>query len=467
LVEKGGYLEGHDFNNHESEMVRSTFDRAGAFTTRDGGVSIFAGSCLGGGTTINWSASFATPGYILEEWHRGHGLDFAMGSEYGKHMQEVMHSVGVKTEENPHNVQNGLLFQGSQKLGRNPEIIARNVDGCSHGDGRSCGYCSLGCRQGQKNGTMKTWIRRAVAHGARVYVNTGAQEILHGQGKVVGAKLVQNSPNQHPVHFQVRAKQVVVAAGAIHSPALLMRSGIDHPALGRHLYFHPTVAVAGFYDQPVNPWHGRIMTALDKKDLRLDGNYGYWIETPPVHAGMGAIALPWQHPRQHADDLVRLGHMATFIVLTRDLHGGRVTVDKSGETRVAYDLHPYDRKHMLRGIRSAFDLHRAAGAAEVLFPHGTYSRFKLRTSKLSSDSYLNRMHKWGWSPNRYALFTAHQMGTCGMGGDHKRHPFAPNGESKQIKGLFIADGSAMPSSAGINPMISIMSLAGWVAKGMR
>jgi choline dehydrogenase-like flavoprotein len=121
---------------------------------------------------------------------------------------------------------------------------------------------------------------------------------------------------------------------------------------------------------------------------------------------------------------------------------------------------------MLHGIQQAFKIHQAAGAEEVLFPHQSHARFKLRNAKVSPEPYLQGIRKWGWRPNQFALFTAHQMGTCAMGGDAKRHPFNPEGESRELKGLFIADGSALPTSAGVNPMLSIMALAGWVAKGM-
>jgi choline dehydrogenase-like flavoprotein len=258
----------------------------------------------------------------------------------------------------------------------------------------------------------------------------------------------------------------VLAAGSLHSPALLLRSGINHPGIGANLFFHPTVAVAGFYKEDIAPWYGPMMSVVDRGGMRLDGNFGHWIETPPVHAGMAGLALPWEGPAQHRRDMERVGHMSTFIVLTRDKFGGRVRLDRQGQPLVSYQLSAYDRAHMIDGIRQAFELHRAAGAQDVVFPHFRHSRYNIATSKMSATHYLARMPKWGWQPNRFALFTAHQMGTCAMGSDSKRHPFNPQGECYSLPGLFVADGSAMPTCAGVNPMVSIMALAGWVARGM-
>lgn len=466
VLEKGPYVEGADFNQREVERIRDTYEKQGAMTSQDGGVGIFAGSCLGGGTTINWTACFTTPDYVRGEWAKQAGLGFTEGSTYEQHMVEVMASIGVNKFHSTRNGQNEALWRGVEQLGRQPGVIARNVRGCGGEGHQDCGYCGMGCRSGAKQGTMRTWLRRAVAQGARIYVHTHAERILQAGGKASGVAAVTQLPGQPPRKFTIRAKRVVVAAGALHSPALLLRSGIDHVGVGRNLFFHPTVAVAGFYREPMEGWYGPMMTVVDRDGMQLDGNYGHWIETPPVHAGLAALALPWESPGQHRRDMERGAQMATFVVLTRDKFGGRVRVDKQGQPLVHYQLHPYDRAHMLHGIRTAFEIHRAAGAQEVVFPHFRHSRYNIATSKMAAQHYLGRMPQWGWQPNRFAMFTAHQMGTCSMGNDSRRHAFNPQGECYDLPGLFIADGSALPTCAGVNPMVSIMSLAAWVAKGM-
>lgn len=466
VLEKGPYVEGADFDQQEVESIRRTYEKQGAMASRDGGVGIFAGSCLGGGTTINWTACFETPDYVRGEWAKDAGLDFALSSDYEAHMSDVMASIHVNRDHSTLNAQNQVLWKGIEKLGRSPGLIARNVDGCGGEVHRDCGYCGLGCRGGTKQSTLRTWLRRAADRGARILAHTHAERILQAGGKASGLEATYQVPGQAPVRFSVRAKRVVVAAGSLHSPALLLRSGITHPGIGRNLFFHPTVVVAGFYKDEMQPWFGPMMTALDRGGMRLDGNYGHWIETPPVHAGLAALALPWESPGRHREDVARMAHMGSFVVLTRDKFGGRVTLDKQGQPLVDYQLNAYDRAHMLHGIRTAFEIHRAAGARDVVFPHFRYNRYNIATSKMSAEKYLDGMAGWGWGANRFGLFTAHQMGTCSMGADARRHPFNPQGECHALPGLFIADGSALPTCAGVNPMVTIMALAGWVAKGM-
>ena len=158
--------------------------------------------------------------------------------------------------------------------------------------------------------------------------------------------------------------------------------------------------------------------------------------------------------------------MASFIVLTRDRFGGQVKVDKQGRAAVHYRLHEKDRVNMLAGIQAAWNLHQTAGAEEVVFPHNSRKTLLASQGKAEIDQFLSGMPGWGWKPNQFPLFTAHQMGTCAMGGDASRHPVDPSGAYRGVKGLYIADGSLMPTCAGINPMISIMGLAHWVAGHM-
>lgn len=467
LLEKGPFMAGEDFTQHEVELIRKTYDKQGAFQTADGSVTVFAGACLGGGTTINWTGAFQTPDYVLDEWADAHGLAFATTPAYQACLARVQAATSVNTDNSPHNPQNKALWQGSEKLGDAMHVIARNVVGCqaSHGT-TACGFCGLGCRGGHKRGTLATYIQRAAARGADIVVGTTVHRILQADGKAAGVEAIHQGPDGRQVTLTGRANRVVLAAGSIHTPALLLRSGIAHAGIGKNLFFHPTVGVTALYAERMEPWLGVMMSAVNKQHQRIDGNYGYWIETPPVHPGVGALAIPWESPAQHKADLLQAAHLASFIVLTRDKFGGRVTIDKAGHPVVDYRLSSYDRDHMLQGIRKAFDIHRLAGARQVYFPHATRKVYNLETSKLGHEDFLAYMPDWGWRANQAAIFTAHQMGTCAMGADPVRHPVDLQGQLRALPGVFVADGSLLPTAAGVNPMMTIMAMADWVVQGM-
>lgn len=466
VVEKGPFISGEGWTQREAEMIRQTYDQQGALLTQDGSALVFAGSCLGGGSSINWSGSFPTPDYVLEEWSRDHGFSDATSNSYAAGLQAAMTAIHANADHSPHNPQNAALKRGSEHLQQHIGVIHRNVQGCQADICQSCGFCGMGCRRGTKQSVARTWLQRAAAAGARTLVDTTVQRVSQHLGAASGVEAWTRSPQGRRIGLRIRAKRVVVAAGSVQTPALLMRSGLHHPQLGRNLFFHPTVAVAGFYPEKIEAWYGPMMSAVNKEGIRLDGNYGYWVETPPLHPGTAALALPWLSGAQHKRDMLRIGHMASFIVLTRDKYGGQVRIDRQGNARVSYALHAYDRAHMWTGMQAAYEIHRAAGAQEVVFPHNSRKVLATDATTATQKEFLAGLPGWGWKSNQFALFTAHQMGTCALGGDPGRHPVAPDGAFRGLRGLYIADGSLMPTCAGINPMVSIMGLAYWVGKGM-
>jgi choline dehydrogenase-like flavoprotein len=457
LVEKGDFYNEEKFNLQEGDMISKLYDRGGALTTKDASIGIFAGSCLGGGTTVNWSGSFKTPDYILNEWESEHGLKHVNESTFKESLTEVFNTFGINSDNSEHNEQNQLLWKGAESRGLNPTIIARNAKDCGKNGFKNCGFCGLGCKSGCKQGTMRTTIKDASDLGARIYCNAEVRKLNTGVGKVSGAEVIQNSGGKTK-KFNISANTVIVAGGAIHTPSLLLRSGIKHSELGKNLFFHPTVAVAAEYEKEIKPWHGPMMTTLVSDSLRNDGNYGYWIETPPVHPGLMGMTLPWVSRTQHKQDFTMANNCGAFIVLTRDKHGGKVGIDKSGHASVQYKMHSYDLNHSLMGMAEAAEIHLAAGAKEVLFPHRTRKSVTNEMTQVERAKFYKGMTSWRWRPNDYILYSAHQMSTCRMGNDSKRHPVNPDGTFRGYSNLIIADGSALPSCPGINPMVSIMAL---------
>lgn len=141
-----------------------------------------------------------------------------------------------------------------RELGYHIADIPQNTDGKQH----TCGWCFAGCKDGVKNGTMNTWLRDAYAHGAKFLDRTKVQRVLVENGKAVGVECVVHY--KHPV--KVRAKQVVVAAGSLQTPGVLLRSGLTNKNIGRHLHVHPCCITLGFFDHDMDMFNGSIMTAV-------------------------------------------------------------------------------------------------------------------------------------------------------------------------------------------------------------
>jgi len=242
----------------------------------------------------------------------------------------------------------------------------------------------------------------------------------------------------------VRAKAVVVAGGAIHSPALLLRSGITLPALGQHLALHPATAVLADMDEDVRPWTGTVQAHYSDQFADLDDGYGFKFETVPVHPAFQALAAPWESAAQYRERMARLPHTALVGILLRDRFGGRVTVDRDSVAVVDYRVSRYDARHLRRAIAAAAELLEAAGAREIWVPR---------------KNWLRRVDSAGWGPNQLLLVTFHQMASCRMGGDARTSVVDAEHRVWGIRGLYIADASVFPTSSGVNPMLTVMGIA--------
>ncbi|MBX0291473.1 FAD-dependent oxidoreductase [Hymenobacter sp. HSC-4F20] len=470
VLEKGPYFHGPDFTQREVDMLGALYDGRGGISTQDGGIALLAGSCLGGGTTVNWAGAFRTPSYVREEWAQEHAVPHFTSSDFTRSLDAVSEALSVNTDYPRHNGQNQALWDGSRALGQDVKLIARNEKGLTDSEQhyQGLGYSGLGDRHGVKQGTLNTYLQTAFDHGARLLCQACVTRVTTARGRATGAEATYTTPDGRPIRVRVRAQRVVVAAGAIQTPALLLRSGLHHPHLGQHLHLHPTVAVSALYPQRIEPWHGPMMSVVNDAFTRLEGsNFGVKLETPPAHPGLMAMVLPWRSGQQHKELMQQAAHLGSFIVLTRDRDAGRVTIDRHGMPLLNYVLSDYDRGHLLHGVRAAAEVHVAAGAHTVLLPHGTLPTLHAENGRLRNPEVLAGLPYLSWKPNQFGLYSAHQMSTCRMGGQAATHPTSPTGELYEVRNLFVADASAFPACSGVNPMLTIMALAHHTAQHLK
>jgi choline dehydrogenase-like flavoprotein len=443
VLERGPAWSETDLVPREAEgSVRLFWDR-GLAATEDLGVVLFAGRALGGGTVVNWMTSLRLPDDIRAEWE-SLGAD-GMGPELDEHYAAVEERIDVNTEESIQNAQNAALARGLDALGKPWSVIPRNARGC--GD---CGHCGYGCRAGAKRSSAHTFLADAVERGARVIADCEARTITTVAGSVTGVTAMAGDRS-----IVVHAKQVVLAGGAIGTPALLLRSGLGGPNAGRRLFLHPVPAVFARYADPIRMWSGVPQSVVSDAFARLDGAYGFRLEVPPVLPGVAAAGLVWSSAESHRATMRQLDHLAAFIPIVRDREPGRVHVDRDGEALVAYKVRGADRAMCVRAIVETARVHLAAGAREVrtfhttplvLEPGGDMSGF--------ADTVARR----GVATNTVGMFSAHQMGTAGMGAD-RQSVSDPDGAVRGLRGLHVADASAFPNASGVNPMLTVMALA--------
>ena len=455
VLEMGGYYAEADFTWRERDGLANLYLEGGMCQSRDLGMMILAGRALGGGTLVNYSTSFATPDGVREEWAGEHGLPQFTTAAYSRALAEVSARSGVSTAYNTPSCRDRKLAEGLQKLKLHSGLMPRNVRDCSQAE--DCGYCVYGCRRGAKQSTMKTFLQDANDAGAQIVVNCQVERVTIQQGRATGVEAtVRNASGTYKL--RVRAKAVVVAGGSLHSPALLLRSGLSNPNIGRHLHLHPCTGVWGRFSEPVNPWGGVMQAVYSDEYANQDGRgYGVKLETAPVHPSVLLVATAWESGEQHKSLMAQYPHLTPIGLLTRDIGSGRVSLDRAGQPVVDYKVSPFDWAHIRPAIEGAAKILAAAGAEEVFSTQSRYVNWLPASQPL--EGFLRRVDAADYGPLQMGFLSYHQMGSCRMGDSPRRSVVNPQNESHEVRGLFVTDASTFPSASGVNPMLTIMAIA--------
>lgn len=479
VLEAGGGAQAPDFDQSELQAMRTLFLDRGVAATRDLGIAILAGATLGGGTTVNWQTSLALPDAVRDEWAERSGCAFFAEESFSRSLAAVLRRLGAEAPESVINANNAVLRDGCQELGWRWQQVARNSRGC---DTRQCGYCIFGCRHGGKQTAATTFLLDAQRQGdTRILTGCRARRVLWSGGRARGVEAVATIASGKEVAVEVRAPTVVVAAGSLHSPALLLRSGLELAAVGRHLHLHPASGVAGTFARPIEPWSGPPQSVLcdefaaggaGEGGLAAGaaggaggaggggaGGYGFRLETAPAHPGLLAMATPWCGARDHRREMQQSARKCTLIVLVRDRSTGRVRVDRDGAPVVDYRPGRQERAQLRLGIAAASRVLLAAGAGQLLALNHRRLGLRAVDDPAARASYFASVARSRSERNWSTLFSAHQMGSCRMGADPRTAVCDAGGEVFGVRGLFIADASAFPASSGVNPMVTIMALA--------
>jgi long-chain-alcohol oxidase len=457
VVETGGYYDDQDFDGSEFGAI-TRFYMGAPSATQDQSVALLAGSCLGGGTVVNYSTSFRTPDDVRAEW-ASHGVPGFTSEDYTASLDAVCDRLGVNQEHNEPSSRERKLQEGCVTLGWHVDAMPRGVRRCAQG--KECGYCGLGCRVGAKQSVVKTWLADANAAGTRLVVRTKVDRVIVEGGAARG--IVGHTVEGHAL--TVRAGAVVAACGAIHTPALLKRSGLQNPHIGKHLTLHPATAVWGVFDEELKPWEGVMQALYSDQHRNLDDGYGLKYETAANHPHLFIPFSPWRGAREHFALMEALSGTVPIGVLLRDRDGGEVRVGRDGEPVVRYALSRFDMGHMRTGIDGAAQILEAAGAQRIFSSHSKWVAYEPATHG-SRVQFMADADAAGYGSGRLTLGSFHIMGSARMGGTPATSACDPAGQTWDVRDLYVFDGSSFPTASGVNPQISIQAIAHMGARGL-
>ncbi len=463
IAEKGELVTPEQLGRSEMEGISKYYDGGGALSTEDLGITILSGGTVGGGTTVNWMTCLDPPPEVLRLWAERFGFYGVVEDRFQGSLYAVRQRLNVTDKHSQRNEQNQKLLDGCKHFGFRTAQIQRNAKDC--GD---CGFCGFGCRAGAKQDARQTYLTDATRLGVKLLHGCQVDRIVRDGATATHALAKFRNVDGEIQDLKIKFRAAVVACGAIQTPTLLLRSGFKNPHIGQNLKLHPTTAVAAFYDQPILPWQGAPQTVVCDEFANLDGqHHGVRLEVAPCHPGFGAMAMAWKDPQHHKRLSQNLHRMANTIVIARDSGTGKITLDKNGQPKVNYRLNQLDGKHLLYGAERAVEIHRAAGARRILGPHQQCTEFDAQMNDEDFNASLFRMKQLGSDPNRLSLFSAHQMSTVRMAESPLRGAVDRKGRCFDAQNVFVCDASVFPTSIGVNPMITVMTVSHMLAQTIR
>lgn len=457
VLEEGPYFKRDEYQAFTpSQSVRRLFREAGmmtAFPAKDTPIiSITQGRAVGGSSVLTGGVCFRIPGEIHHRWAEGLGLDELSERALEPAYEDVERRMNVREVPAAMRSESTNRFvEGARKLGIEMHPMRRNTGDDCEGNAR----CNFTCPAGAKRSVDVSYLPTAIARGARVISDALVERIIVENGRAAGVEgRILGGPLGAPSHrFKVRAPVVVSACGTLHTPLLLFASGMRDPsgALGNHITLHPAVRAVARFDDRVDGWNGALQTVYsdhyDHQGIKLIGVYSAM--------NMLAAGLPGVGPALRKR-VRQLPYCGIFGAMIHDEGGGSVRPGPSREPILRYQMAPIDLARLRHSVTILAEIAMAAGAREVFT-----SIFGFPSITSMDDAH--KMETAGYDARRIECMAFHPLGSARMSNDPRRGVVDQSGECFALPGLFIADGSILPTSIGVNSQVPIMSMATRIA----
>jgi choline dehydrogenase-like flavoprotein len=436
VLEEGSLWDASSYTTDPLEALARMY-RDGGLTVLEGrpAIPLPVGRCVGGTTVINSGTCPRTPPDVLDRWRADQGISWAPDLE--SEFDAIDADLAVTPlPEDAWGANAAPCRHGAEALGLANRPVRRNAGAVVR-----CGTCPTGCAIDAKQAMHVSELPRAVAAGARIRAGMRVTQIVTRGGRAVGVDARAADGRATRVH----ARRVVLAGGAIGTPELLLQHGLDG-GVGRNLHVQPACWVGARFDEDVRGWSG-VMQSWHVDEWR---SRGLFLEATFTPLPFGAHWLPGSG-REFTERLADIAKLAVIGVHLADTSSGRVRL-RGAEARLGYRLTAEDAARLGFGIARASEILFAAGAHEV-YPQvaGIGSLRPGEQHQLES----------GVKPARLRLEAFHPMGTAAVGSVTNL-----NGELRELPGVYVADGSLLPTALGVNPMVTIIAMARRIARGL-
>jgi choline dehydrogenase-like flavoprotein len=460
VLEEGPYFQPSEYQSWKpSESVRRLFREAGMLTALGIGqtpiISLTVGRAVGGSSVLTGGVCFRIPGEVHHRWVHELGLGDLGERGLEAAYEDVERRIAVR--EVPASMRSestNRFVAGAARLGIEMHSMRRNTGDDCEGNAR----CNFTCPASAKRSVDVAYLPSAIARGARVVSDALAERVLveHGRAAGVTGRLLGGELGAPSHRFTVRAPVVVSACGTMHTPLLLLASGLRdrNRLVGRNITLHPAVKVIARFDDRINGWDGAMQSVYSDHyaadGIKLVGVYS------PVNilvAGLPGVGPTLRRRARAAQNC------ALFGAMIHDEGGGTVRPGPGREPIFTYEMAPRDLDRLRRSVTILSELAIAAGAREVFTSIFGFPPITTMDEALA-------MERERYDARRIECMAFHPLGSARAANDPRRGVVDQGGESFELPGLFVADGSILPTSIGVNSQLPIMSMATRIAWGI-
>ena len=463
VLERGRYVEPQTFDSNEVEMIGKLYADGVFQQSEDFRFTVLQGSCVGGSTVVNNAVSIPLPQPVLERWNRQFGAGIAPET-FQASTTAVQEWLDIRSQEegpaNPDirlNPSAGKFLEGVEAQAGRPgfdldvSVVNANIEGCL-----GCGYCNIGCRYGKKLSMLDRVLPAAQADfgadAVRIFSDCEVQRIAtvgdgdHQQATRAEARLADGRK------LRIRADKFVLAAGAVASPFLLLRSGIGKGLpIGKHASFNMGAPLTAEFDEELDAFDG-----LQISHVGLPARERGWVfETwwnPPVSQ---ALNMPGWFS-DHYENMRRYRRLMAVGALVGTERNGRIGRALTGGPAVHYVPTPGDMRKLADGLIELGQILFAAGAKAVMLNAWEYYRF-------TSPNGLYELPAIMSDPSQVTLGTGHPQGGNALGADPATSVVGPDFKVHGYSNLYVCDASVFPTSITVNPQLTVMSIAQYAA----
>ncbi|MEZ4443270.1 MAG: GMC family oxidoreductase [Polyangiaceae bacterium] len=455
LVEEGPPFGKQDFTQEAGESMQRTLREGGSRAARGNVVTpTMQAIALGGGSLINSAICARPPAWIYDKWSERTGVSQITAESLAPHFERVEALLGVEaTPEEVQGERNRRFAMGCRELGIEAEPCHRNVRGC-----RGSGECFTGCRNGAKKSTDVSYVPAAIRAGARVYTSVRAERVITEGRRVTGlvGRVIEPFTMKEHGRVRVDCELVVLAAGCMATPLILMESGIDNEGklIGQDLRFHPGLAVMAMYEDVIDPWKGATQGYHSLHFLERGLKFEVLWSPPAVLAtrlpGLG---------HDYQKHLLHYNRMAPFdVICAADSSSGSVRKKRgSWDPDIRFHFHQDDVDNMREGMGILSDICWASGADYIL--PGLANVPEVLRNKQEAEL----IRKTPMKPSDGIVASNHAFCTTRMSPDPKRGVVDEDGRVHGLDNLYVSDTGIFAASPGVNPMLLCMALADRIA----